>query len=273
VRRSRRRLRSRKPRCRSVRKTRSHETKRAAERSPTPRNARRKIRRRIVRARERTPPSTTREPVIDYRECWGSKLFDFSTLEKYVTSLPDGLDSYPDCRATGATFRNLLSAVSLPLDAGLPAVLEKWIRAHPSENEWLPVVHLCALHAAVFDSMFAHESGMAAYVEWTFQRNKTMLAAPVYAPIVTAGSPELLLAAYRARWSVFYRGCTLDAISATKTSMTFRLSYPAYCWPEVSRLSLAAAFRAGLTLMNAQSLDVRSSEISPRASQFDLRWS
>lgn len=198
---------------------------------------------------------------------------DFSTVEKYLASLPDGVDSYPDCRATGATFRNLLSAVSLPLDAGLPAVLEKWIRAHPSENEWVPVVHLCAFHSAVFDFMFAQKGGMDAYVEWTYERNKSMLSAPAYAPVLAAGSPELLLTAYRARWSVFYRGCMLDVMGATKTSMSLRLSYPAYCWPEVSRHSLVAAFRAGITLMNAKGLLVSSSEISPRVSQYDLRWS
>jgi hypothetical protein len=197
---------------------------------------------------------------------------ELTTLDTYVASLPDGLDSYSECRASGATFRNLLASAKLPLGAGLPAALEKWIRAQPSENEWVPVVHLCGLHAAAYDCMFAQHGGMDAYLEWTYERNKTMLAMPIYAPLLPTSTPEFFLTAFRARWSVFYRGISFDALRVEKNAATLRLSYPPYCWPEISQLSLVAALRA-LLETNTKTLGITSTEISPSASQYDLQWS
>lgn len=197
---------------------------------------------------------------------------ELTKLDTYIASLPEGLDSYSDCRATGATFRNLLSSATLPLDAGLPTALEKWIRAQPSENEWVPVVHLCGLHAASYDCMFAHAGGMEAYLDWTYQRNKAMAALPIYAPLLTTNTPEFFLAAFRARWSVFYRGIAFDALRVEKNSATLRLTYPPYCWPEISQLSLIVALRAVLEATTTK-LEIASTEISPSASQYDLAWS
>ncbi|MEO7109012.1 MAG: hypothetical protein ABI183_01130 [Polyangiaceae bacterium] len=195
-----------------------------------------------------------------------------TTLDTYVASLPDGLESYSECRATGATFRNLLASAKLPLGVGLPPALEKWIRAQPSENEWVPVVHLCGLHAAAYDCMFAQAGGMDAYLEWTFERNKAMVAMPIYAPLLATSTPEFFLTAFRARWSVFYRGISFDVVRVEKNAATLRLSYPAYCWPEISQLSLGVALRAVLAT-NTKTLSITSTEISPSASQYDLQWS
>jgi hypothetical protein len=201
---------------------------------------------------------------------------NFALLTQYVNALPDGLESYPKALASGALVLGLLldPLSRLPLGGGLPPPLEELMGTSPPASSWVPLVKLCALHAAVYDFAFAEKGGVAAYEEWTFQRNLRLAGDSVYRKILAVESPEALLASYNsARWSAFYRGTSLHVMSVAKRSASLRLTHPAYAWPGISRIALGAALRAALVIARAKSATVTSRELSVRAAHFEVRWS
>ncbi len=201
---------------------------------------------------------------------------DFALLTQYVSALPEGLDSYPKALASGVI---VLSVVldpvrRLPLGIGLPSPLEDLICTPPAASAWVPVVKLCAFHAAVYDFAFADKGGVPVYEEWTFQRNLQLTKNPLYRRILAVESPEALLASYSSgRWSAFYRGLSLHVMKVAKRSASLRLTHPAHAWPEISRIALGAALRAALVIARAKSATVTSRELSARASHFEMHWS
>jgi hypothetical protein len=198
----------------------------------------------------------------------------FAKLARYLEALPRGLESYPAVRAKGAIVRQLLldPVHSLSLAEGLPPRLEELIRMPPSVNEWVPLVELCALHAAAFDFAFADKGGVSAYEEWTFQRDLQLFKGPVYRALIAVPKPELLLTNHAARWSAFHRGSSLHVMAVADGKIAVRLSYPPYSWPKVSRVALGAAFRAAVIVAGAQWGEVTSKEESISLSSFDIQW-
>jgi hypothetical protein len=198
----------------------------------------------------------------------------FATLARYLEALPSGLESYPAVRTKGAIVRQLLldPVHPLSLSEGLPRRLEELICTPPSANEWVPLVELCALHAAAFDFAFADKGGVPAYEEWTFQRDLQLLKGPLYRALIAVRRPERLLTNHAARWSAFHRGSSLHVMAVADGKIAVRLSYPPYSWPKVSRVALGAAFRAAVIVAGAQWGEVTSKEESISLSSFDIQW-
>ena len=225
------------------------------------------------------PRRTTTKPSIPRAKREGatsSPRVDFALLAQYVNALPEGLDSYPKALASGAIVLSLLldPVGRLPLGIGLPSPLEDLVCTPPAASAWVPVVKLCAFHAAVYDVAFADKGGIPAYEEWTFQRNLQLTKNPLYRKILAVESPEALLASYNSgRWSAFYRGLSLHVMNVAKHSASLRLTHPAHAWPEISRIALGAALRAAFVIARAKSATVTSRELSVRASHFEISWS
>ena len=198
----------------------------------------------------------------------------FAMLARYLEALPSGLESYPAVRTKGAIVRQLVldPVHPLSLGEGLPPRLEELIRTPPSVNEWVPLVELCALHAAAFDSVFADEGGVSAYEEWSFQRDLQLLRGPLYRALIAVQRPERLLTNHAARWSAFHRGSSLHVMAVADGKIAVRHSYPPYSWPKVSRVALGAAFRAAVIVAGAQWGAVTSKEESISLSSFDIQW-
>ncbi len=193
-------------------------------------------------------------------------------LDRYLATLPDGLRSYPEARAKGLTVRTLIDDPIHPVsrEMGLPAELAQLARTPPAADAWVPQVWLSALHLITFERVFAGGGGVEDFEEWVYQRNLRMLRASLHKGKVT--SPEALFASQAALWPSFYRGSTLTALDAAPGRASFRLGYPPNCWPELSRLALAAALRAAAIVVGAQTVTAKSAEESLRSARFELRW-
>jgi hypothetical protein len=226
-----------------------------------------------------SPRRTATRPSIPRakpRGATSSPGLDFALLTQYVDALPEGLDSYPKALTSGAIILSLLldPLRRPPLGVGLPSPLEDLICTPPAATAWVPLVKLCAFHAAVYDFAFAEKGGVPAYEEWTFQRNLQLTKNPLYRKILAVESPEALLASYSSgRWSAFYRGTSLHVMNVAKHSASLRLTHPAHAWPEISRIALGAALRAAFVIARAKSATVTSRELSVRASHFEISWS
>lgn len=229
-----------------------------------------------VRAKATEPSETQTVPAMPAAKTRAKQATSAETLlGRYLADLPGGLDAYPTTRASAVMVRNLIGDTRYAprLGEGLPPVLEALVREPPGADAWIPVVHLCALHAATYDQWFASDGGLEAYEKWTFLRNMQLTDTPVYRQLLEQQSPEALLATYStARWSFFYRGVALDVAHAEPGHVVLRLTYPPACWPEISRHAIGAAFRSTLVIAGATDPRVESRAVSSRVSTFALRW-
>jgi hypothetical protein len=217
-------------------------------------------------------PEAARYSVIPKRASGITKRFP--TLTPYLESLPQGLGSFPNLSAKGALARRLLldPVHSIPLGAGLPAQLEELVGTPPSSSDWIPLVHLSALHAAVFDCAFADKDPKA-YDEWCFDRSLGLFRSPPYRALIAVSGAERLLVNYGARWAAFHRGSKLEVREAAKGRARLRLVYPPHAWAKISRDALAAALRAAVVVAGSTAGEVTWAEESKGTSSFDVRWS
>jgi hypothetical protein len=221
-------------------------------------------------ARGTADPATARYEWIAGR----AHATSYPTLSAYLEDLPEGLASYPEALAKGQAIRSMVldRVHGLDVAGGLPGPLAARVRVPGSAGEWVPLVHLCGLHAAIYDDSFSPSGGMAAFEEWSFERNVKLLQTPLFRRLVTLASPELLLAVYRARWSAFYRGVDVEVLAVGRQTASFRLRHPAFAIPAVSRAAIGAAFRAAVVVAGGKSSAVTTSAESSRSARFVLRW-
>jgi len=74
---------------------------------------------------------------------------DFPRLAEYVARLPEGLRSFPECRAKASLLRALLEARGerpLTLSAHAPRELVDLVRHPPMPSDWISEVHYVAVH-------------------------------------------------------------------------------------------------------------------------------
>ena len=90
----------------------------------------------------------------------------FPNVARYLTSLPNGLDSYPQCEVKGSVLRQLADSTPVPFPSqGLPPQLEALVETPPLPSDWIPEVHFNAL-------MLAHEDLIdpTTFREWVYKR-------------------------------------------------------------------------------------------------------
>jgi hypothetical protein len=196
------------------------------------------------------------------------------TLDNYLARLPDGLHSFPDSRAKAHTLRSLIGDPIHPLsrESGLPPEIEELARKPPSADGWVPQVWLSAFHAVALDRVFSGAGGLAAFEEWSYQRNLGLLRPEIQRKGLDKAGPAALLAAQTAIWPSFYRGTVLRPVDARPGRAAFLLSYAPHLWPEVSRVALGASLRAAAVLAGATSATASAVEESNRTARLELRW-
>ncbi|MCZ7677693.1 MAG: hypothetical protein M5U28_02505 [Sandaracinaceae bacterium] len=153
----------------------------------------------------------------------------FPSAAAYLARLPEGLASHPQCVVKASVLRDVADARPLGPDdlAALPGPVAQLVREPPPVSSWVPEVHALVAMIAIRDRHFAPgEIGLSAYEEWTYERNKKLLARPLYRALFLLLSPERLLRNVGNRWAMFRRGSRLELVERSASSATVRLSFP-----------------------------------------------
>jgi hypothetical protein len=190
-------------------------------------------------------------------------------FSRYLSGLPSGLDSHPECKAKGSVFRNLLDGVPCDI-AGLPGPLRRHMEEPPIASEWLPEAHLWGLAFAVADQGGMDDDRLHA---WARERNRKLFEGPVYRTLMALVPPGTLFRFSANRWSAFHRGSSLEAGRVDDEGGRATLSFPAGLFDEQVLRFLSVVFRTALEASRARDPEVELLEATPTAGHFRVRWS
>jgi hypothetical protein len=194
----------------------------------------------------------------------------FARLERYLSGLPGGYDSYPECVAKGALVRNLLEreVVSQLLPA-LPEPLRRLAAEPPMGSEWIPEVHFDALLLAVADAGGRDDADL---LVWTRNRNRTLFRSPAYRILMAVASPAQLLRFAGARWGNWHRGTTLEVEGIGDDGVVCALRHPPGLFDRNLVRVYGEAFIAALELANARAPKVEVLSEEPRVARYRASW-
>ncbi len=164
----------------------------------------------------------------------------------YLSALPHGAASHPQCVARAAMLRRALADRPLTRDQveALPAPVRAVATCPPLDGEWVSDVHLvCTLFAAAD----AHGLRDDAYLEWMRDLNLRMFES-LFRTSVAAESPEEVLARAPERWSIFHRGSTLSVTAQRPGWARVRLAFPPSLFHGLALRQFAPVFEAALRI-------------------------
>lgn len=191
-------------------------------------------------------------------------------LEHYLSGLPAGLDSYPECLAKGALVRNTLEVEAIPeLERALPEPLRRLAAEPPVGSEWIPEVWFDALLLAVSDVRGLDDTRLG---DWTRARNRALFRSPAYRILMAVATPAQLIRFAGARWSNWHRGSVLEMEGIADEGVRFGLQFPPGLFDASMLRVYGEAFTAALEMANARQPRVRVLDASATSCRYLASW-
>ncbi len=210
------------------------------------------------------PPTSPRGAVSDPVD-----RVSFPRVAEYLARLPDGVRSYPECRAKGAIFRRLLESRPVRgVRAGaLPEPIREILGSPPLDGDWLPEASLgCVCHAiADFHGMSDGD-----YLAWVGPVNKQLFRG-FHGFVMSLISVEMAVRRGGGYWKMFHRGTQVTAEQLAERSWAVRMEFPPRLFDGLFLAQYAPVFRAGLEIANPD-VDVRFAEAGDGFGVFHVRW-
>ncbi|MEM6996763.1 MAG: hypothetical protein AAF721_40035 [Myxococcota bacterium] len=193
----------------------------------------------------------------------------FPSVARFIAALPEGLDSYPQCRAKASMVRNLADEVVFPGHdlAALPEPL-RLFREVPVSS-WISETHSQAMMLAIYDRCFDDLAQFGAYAH---RQGRALLVGPLYAIAFKVVTPAFLVKTATLRWRMFHRGTELTARRAGEASAEVRIDHPPGLFGEVVRRGFCEGMRAAIDLATGGGTTFELTGSEPRYATLRLRW-
>jgi hypothetical protein len=194
----------------------------------------------------------------------------FPRITEYLSLLPQGAGSYPECQSRGSTSRSHLATKGTGLLAqSLPPNTARWVREPPLNSGWIPTVDFVCINLAIADH---HGMSDAAYSQWIYRDNKEMFGNVIFRLLMSFASPALLLEQAEGRWAKFHRGVSFKVEPAPRNGARAVSTFPPNLFPKIVREGFGMAIKAALELSNARSVKVQLLEAEPGRSVYEATW-
>jgi len=202
-------------------------------------------------------------------------LFDsqrYPRAHAYVAQLPQGLDSYPACRAKHDAIELLLErSDELLKDPSLPEPVLAALNGRP--GSWHPDAVVMAITLMARDRIFASDTE---YMTFTYQSSSALFDRIIYRALMKLMSPTLLVMGSARRWTTFRSGTQLRSVGSKKVGRRMTgeviLSHPPGLFPDLFLHSLCHTFRAALDLSRGKGVEVRLGVQQAEQTQYHLAW-
>lgn len=193
----------------------------------------------------------------------------FPSLARYLDALPHGLDSYPDCQAKVSLVRSMLEEHPLAkFVPELPTPLAELIRQPPPMSAWMSEVHLRAILRVIHDRVLTDRR---AFVKWTYEAQKRLLAGPVYRLLFSVMSVERLGDIAPSRWARFHRGSTMRVDYGDMQSRV-SFQFPPHLLDDLDLEASLAGIHVAIELMVRRTAEFAEMKVTPTSSSAVLRW-
>ncbi len=189
----------------------------------------------------------------------------------YLSRLPAGIASYPECTVKASVFRHALMNKPLGPEIALPDEVRALVDHPPPVSAWIPEVHFNVLSLALRDAYFAADD-LDGYLAWVFEQNRRLLATPLYRAVFLLISPGRLLTGVQRRWGTFRQGTELSIHRQTSNEVELRLLTPPFLQPTLTLQGLTMAFRAALERAGGRDPRGEGKALSSTENAFWFTW-
>lgn len=193
----------------------------------------------------------------------------FPQLAAYLDQLPDGLASYPECKAKGSL---LLTAIEehdvSEIGDGLPDELAEVFRRPPLAGVWVPAPFSDAVFYVFVDLLYPT---LEETLAWTYERTIRGTQSKLYRALTSVASPWALLRIGTAAHGLFQKGTDLHVVK-TPDGADLRLSHPPFLHGGFNHASNTAALRAVLETTGAKNAVVEMVSSEPTEALYRARW-
>src|SRR3974390_2161748 len=101
----------------------------------------------------------------------------FPTVARYLARLPNGVDSYPDCKMKGSLVRSMLVGHRVEARDGLPSAVTHLLSFPPGSSDWVDQVAGRCVLRAVFDEHFRDAERFRV---WAYENQRRLFSGPLY---------------------------------------------------------------------------------------------
>lgn len=192
-------------------------------------------------------------------------------LAAYLADLPDGLDSYPECRSKASLHRAFLDEKALPplAPGALPEPVRELVEAPAAVSSWIPTVVHHSVLLVVRELCFEDDES---YCRHAFESQRKIFRGPMYRLLLVAMPVDTVLRGIAYRWKAFHQGTQLEVLERGDGEAHLRLRYPPRLYNELGLLGLASGFRAALDAMKATDPKVEVTEMGEGEAHFRGTW-
>jgi hypothetical protein len=195
----------------------------------------------------------------------------YPSVHQYLETV-GGIWAHPHATAKGGVLGEALTQRPVhPPPGSLGPELEALATNPPLLTGWLPEVHFNATMLAIYDEHYGH-GGMAAYLEWVYDRNRRLFTKPAYKMLFLVISPERLMRGLGARWAAFRKGSTLTATTHQAKGAEVRLAHARHLHPEQSLRAFAQAWKAAVECAGGKKVESELVHTEPNEARYSIRW-
>ena len=193
----------------------------------------------------------------------------YPRLAEYIRLLPDGLDSYPDCKAKGTLITSALQGHDTSdLGEGLPDSIVEMLRSPPHPAFWVPGTMSDAIFYTIVDSFYPDEE---AVLEWTRRRTLKTADSRMYRALSRVTGPAAIVRMAAAVHGLFQKGTNLS-VEGGRGDMAFELTHPPFLHGGLNHKVNCAMFEVLLDRAGAPDPVVEMTESAPTKATYHARW-
>jgi hypothetical protein len=192
------------------------------------------------------------------------------SVDRYLDSLPGGLNAYPECLHKGEPLavwldRSPTSDLADRVPAPLAALLERR-RAIPT---WVPDVHACVLYLAMREVHFDSDEAFLAHAS---RVNHAVLDTPTNRVLFWVGAPKAILRGAGLRWNSLHRGTTFETRIRGDSAAEVDIGFPPNLFPRIVLLGNGTGFKAALENAGARKVVVELEAHQATHAHFRVTW-
>jgi hypothetical protein len=197
----------------------------------------------------------------------------FPTVTRYLATLPNGLDSFPDAATQSGFFEYMRkSHPQLKELDGIPDTVRSVLRNDKVEH-FIPEVLGNTLYLVLRDAAFTDDK---AFEQWAYDANAFAFSKPWARVLMFVLSPTLIVMGAGKRWSAFHKGSSLINAPAERDSgrtvVHGVLEFPAGLFPDLSLTVFAKAFEAAVIGAKARNAVCVIEKRTAEKAHFKLSW-
>jgi hypothetical protein len=197
----------------------------------------------------------------------------FPNAARYVESLPQGFESFPECEVNAEAVEPFLRFGHLADTPGMPRVAAALLSGTVSDKGWVSEVVFQTANLVVRDLAFAND---AAFFQFTYDSSREVFDKPVVRHLMRLVSPTLVVAGATKRWATFHRGSELKASPITESGGRVHtaavLRYPEGVFSRIFLKGLEQAFLAALSGARGKDARVELAGVRPGTAEYRISY-